>query len=182
MENVLLMGVMAFALWRFSPQLAAIAGVGDPIGSAPDVTFVTLEGDDVRLSDLRGQVVLVNFWATWCAPCRLEMPGFEKLYRDKKDEGFVIVGLSTDRTGKAGVQDFLRERDITYPVAMETREVELAFGGITAIPTSFLIDRQGVIRHRTFGIFPAAGVRIAVNRLLAEHPDTSTPPTAADHK
>jgi cytochrome c biogenesis protein CcmG, thiol:disulfide interchange protein DsbE len=159
---------MAFALWRFSPQLAAIVGIENPIGSAPDVGWVTLDGEEVRLADLRGKVVLVNFWATWCAPCRLEMPGFEKLYRAKKDDGFVLVGLSTDQTGRAGVEAFLRERDITYPVAMATRELDLAFGGISAIPTSFLIDRQGVIRHRTFGIFPATGVRFAVNRLLAE--------------
>jgi len=155
--------------------LAAIAGVGDPMGSAPDVSFVTLDGEEVHLSDLRGKVVLVNFWATWCAPCRLEMPGFEKLYRAKKDEGFIIVGLATDRTGRAGVEKFLRERDITYPVAMETRELDLAFGGISAIPTSFLIDRHGVIRHRTFGFFPATGVRIAVNRLLTEDASLSPP-------
>lgn len=164
----MLLGVLTYAFWRFSPQLAAVAGVGDPIGSAPDVTFVTLDGEHISLGELRGQVVLVNFWATWCAPCRLEMPGFEKLYQDKKDEGLVIVGLSTDKTGHVGVEEFLRERGITYPVAMETRELELAFGGISAIPTSFLIDRQGIIRHRTFGFFPPVGVRVAVNRLLAE--------------
>lgn len=176
METVLFVGIMAFALWRFSPQLAAIAGVGGPIGSAPDVHFTMLGGDEVHLTDLRGKVVLVNFWATWCTPCRLEMPGFEKLYRDKKAEGFVIVGVSTDRTGSAGVEAFLHERDITYPVVMATREVESAFGGITAIPTSFLIDRQGVIRHRTFGFFPAVGLRIAVNRLLRENPAPAVSP------
>jgi peroxiredoxin len=138
------------------------------MGTAPDVSFVTLDGEELRLADLRGEVVLVNFWATWCRPCRLEMPGFEKLYRDKKDEGFVIVGVSTDQTGRTEVEEFLRERDITYPVAMATREIELAFGGISGIPTSFLIDRQGLIRHRTFGLFPAPALRIAVNRLLAE--------------
>jgi thiol-disulfide isomerase/thioredoxin len=175
---VLLIGVIGFALWRFSPQLAAIAGVGEPIGSAPDVSFVTLDNEEIRLADLRGKVVLVNFWATWCAPCRIEMPGFEKLYREKRDDGFVLIGVSTDKTGRAGVREFLRERDITYPVAMESRDLALAFGGISAIPTSFLIDRQGVIRHRTFGIFPATAVRIALNRLLAEM-DASPPPADA---
>ena len=169
-ETVLLIGVILFALHRFAPQFGAIAGVGDPIGSAPDVTFTALDGESFTMAELEGRVVLVNFWATWCTPCRIEMPGFEKLYRDKRDEGFVIVGISVDRTGTGDVREFLEERDITYPNAMESPGMESAFGGIRGIPTSFLIDRDGVIRHRTYGLFPAAALRIAVNRLLSEPP------------
>ena len=151
------------------PVVAAASEAAAPAARERiDFSLPDIDGQVRKLSDWDGKGRLVNFWATWCAPCRLEMPGFEKLYRDKKDEGFIIVGVSADKTGRSGVLDFLHERDITYPVAMETRELELAFGGISAIPTSFLIDRQGVIRHRTFGFFPATGVRIAINRLLAE--------------
>jgi len=167
-ETVLLLGLIAFVLHRFAPHMAAMAGVGDPIGSAPDVSFTTLDGETFALSDLEGEVVLVNFWATWCTPCKLEMPGFEKLYRKKRDEGFVLLGVSVDRTGEAGVGQFLEERDITYPVTMQTPSIRAGFGSLPGIPTSFLIDRRGVIRHRTFGIFPAAGLGIAVDRLLQE--------------
>jgi peroxiredoxin len=167
-ETVLLVGLIVFTSWRFFPHFTATVGLGGPVGTAPDVSFTTLEGEQLQLRDLRGQVVLVNFWATWCLPCRLEMPGFEKLYKDRKDDGFVIVGVSTDRTGRDDVEAFLRKYGITYPVALETPELRAAFGGINGIPTSFLIDRSGVIRHRVFGFFAPPSVRLAVGRLLDE--------------
>lgn len=167
-ETVFTVALLVFVAYRLWPQFSTLVGVGAPVGRAPDVAFTTLDGERVALEDLRGQVVLVNFWATWCRPCRLEMPGFQKLYRDKMDQGFTVVGVATDRGGRSAIDAFLREHGIEYPVALETRDTNLAFGGVSAIPTSFLIDRDGVIRHRIFGFMPPPALRVAVNRLLEE--------------
>ncbi len=167
-ELVLTVAILAFAGYRLWPQVSAVVGVGGPIGTAPEVVFQSPDGEPVVLADLEGQVVLVNFWATWCGPCKLEMPGFQKLYDDKRDQGFTILGVSTDRGSWGDVSTFLREREIDYPVVQTSAAADRAFGGIRAIPTSFLIDRQGVIRHRIFGYMPPPALRIAVNRLLAE--------------
>ena len=170
-ETVITVALLLFVAHRLWPQFATLVGVGGPVGQAPHFALETLDGHAVSLSDFDGQVVLVNFWATWCRPCRLEMPGFQRLYRDKAEQGFVVLGIATDRGDRAGVEAFLAERGIEYPVAIQTREVNLAFGGVSAIPTSFLIDRNGVIRHRIFGFMPPPALRVAVNRLLEEKPD-----------
>jgi thiol-disulfide isomerase/thioredoxin len=176
-----LAGVVGFKAW---PQLAAAVGAGSPGDEAPALVVTTLpterpsvpggehtlQGEALSLRSLRGQVVLVNFWATWCPPCRVEMPAFERLYRDRADEGFVILGLSVDRAGRGVVRDFLSERDITFPNAMASEEMKRAFGGIRGLPTSILIDREGRIRHRVTGIFTEPALRLAVGRLLAEKP------------
>ena len=167
-ETVLTVAILTFAAHRLWPQMAAMIGVGGRVGTAPAVVFESPDGQPVVLADLEGQVVLVNFWATWCGPCKLEMPGFQKLYDDKRDQGFTILGVSTDRGSWSEVRAFLLERDITYPVVQTSATADRAFGGVTAIPTSFLIDRQGIIRHRIFGFMPPPALRIAVNRLLDE--------------
>jgi peroxiredoxin len=113
-------------------------------------------------------VVLVNFWATWCAPCRVEMPGFQDVYDRRRAEGFTVVGVSTDAVGPARVGRFLREHDISYPVAMASGGIVRDFGGVRALPTSFLLDRQGRIRHEVRGYFAEATLDQAVRRLLAE--------------
>src|SRR5690606_16982844 len=98
-------------------------------------------------------VVLVNFWATWCPPCRFEMPGFQRVYEEYADEGFVILGLSTDRGSRRAVRDFLSERGITYPVAMATAQSVRAFGAGNLLPTSYLLDRTGKVRYTVRGIY-----------------------------
>ncbi len=135
---------------------------------APDFVLTTLEGEPVTAESLRGKVVLLNFWATWCPPCRVEMPGFQDVHDEFSDDGFVVLGVSTDRTGRAAVTEFLRERGITYPVAMADGAVVNAYGGARVLPTSFLIDRQGRIRHEVRGYFAEVALREAVRRLLEE--------------
>ena len=161
----LALGLLA---WRFGPQLGAALGVGDGERPAPAFALETLEGDTVRLAELRGQVVLLNFWATWCAPCRVEMPWFEQLHRERAADGLVIVGAFTDVGTPDLVRSFLAERSITYPIGQATPSLRRAFGGVRGLPTSFLIDRQGRIRHSVTGIFAEPALRAAVDRLLAE--------------
>jgi peroxiredoxin len=120
------------------------------------------------MEELRGQVVLVNFWATWCPPCRAEMPGFQDVYEDRRAQGFTVVGISTDQLPREQVAAWLRERGIAYPVALATAESVAGFGGVASLPTSFLIDRRGNIRYAVRGIFAELTLRAAVDRLLAE--------------
>lgn len=154
--------------WRFGPQLLAATGVGGIDDPAPAFEVVSLSGQRISSETLRGKVVLVNFWATWCAPCRLEMPAFERVYRARAEEGLEVIGLSTDVTGDDRVQRFIAERDISYPVAMAPPGLARAFGSPRAIPTTFLIDKRGVIRYRITGYFAEPALRLAVSRLLAE--------------
>jgi peroxiredoxin len=153
---------------RVAPSVRAAVGWESASAGAPAVTFQMLDGSAVRLHDLKGQVVLVNFWATWCPPCRAEMPGFQKVYDARHADGFTVVGVSMDEGPRPQVASFLRDRTITYPVAMATAEVVSGFGGINSFPTSFLIDRQGRVRYTVRGIFAGPALRAAVDRLLAE--------------
>jgi cytochrome c biogenesis protein CcmG, thiol:disulfide interchange protein DsbE len=183
LEAFVWIAVLLFVGYRLWPQVAAALAVGAPREEAPPFLVTSLEGDEISLESLRGQVVLVNFWATWCPPCRVEMPGFERVYRDRRDDGFVIVGLSTDQGGRADVEAFLAERGISFPVAMAPGQVVRDFGGVRGLPTSFLIDRQGRIRHTVTGYFAEPALRLAVSRLLAESADllpASPDPEAAD--
>ncbi len=161
-------GLLAFVGYRVWPQVAAALGVASSNLAAPDFELTTLHGDRIASADLRGKVVLVNFWATWCPPCRLEMPGFQSVYNDKKGEGFALVGVSVDRGGSAGVESYLAEHHISYPVAMAPGGIENAFGGVYMLPSSFLIDRHGRIRYQVKGIFAGPALRRAVDNLLAE--------------
>jgi len=167
-ETLVWVVLLAFAANRFWPQVAAALNIGGSSADAPAFAVTTLAGDPISLESLRGQVVLVNFWATWCPPCRIEMPGFERVYREKRDQGFEIVALSTEGPGTAGVERFLEERGITFPVAMASREVVGDFGGVRGLPTSYLIDREGRVRHTVMGLFAEPALRMAVDRLLEE--------------
>ena len=162
------MGVLGFAVVRLGPQVGALLGVGPALGSTPAFAVETLDGTTLDASDLRGRVAVVNFWATWCLPCRVEVPALQALHEDLAGEGLVVLGLSTDAGGRGAVDAFLEERGVTYPVAMADGAVRRAFGGVTALPTTFIVDRDGVIRHRVFGFFAPPAMRAAVRRLLDE--------------
>lgn len=140
--------------------------VGTP---APSLKVKTLDGPKLSLADLRGKVVLVNFWATWCPPCRAEMPGFESVWREKQKDGFVVLGLSAGDDGPGEVAAFLSERGITYPVGLASPSSKRAFGGVNALPASFLVDKRGVVRRTVTGVFDERLLRQDVRRLLAEN-------------
>jgi cytochrome c biogenesis protein CcmG, thiol:disulfide interchange protein DsbE len=170
LEALVWLGLVLFVGRRIWPQVAAAFGVASANAAVPAFQLTTLDGTAVSSESLRGQVVLVNFWATWCPPCRVEMPGFQRVYAAKRAQGFTILGVATDAAGRGPVLDFLRERGITYPVAMATGSVVRDFGGANLLPTSFLIDRQGRIRNEVRGVFATLALEQAVDRLLAERP------------
>jgi cytochrome c biogenesis protein CcmG, thiol:disulfide interchange protein DsbE len=167
-DAVLLIIVLVLLYQRALPQASAALGFGSSNEPAPLFTLATLDGDSISLSDLRGQVVLVNFWASWCPPCRVEMPGFERIYRERAQDGFVILGIATDVSAQPRIRAFLNEHDITYPTLLATPRVIRDYGGVNALPESYLIDRQGRIRHKVIGFFAEPALRAAVNRMLEE--------------
>jgi peroxiredoxin len=167
-EAMLWVVVVGLFVWRVAPQARAALGWGSTGSGVPAVTLDMLNGGALPLGELKGQVVLVNFWATWCPPCRAEMPGFQKAYQSLHADGFTVVGVSMDDASRAHVASFLQDHGIQYPVAMATTEVVAAFGGVNSYPTSFLIDRKGRVRYTIRGFFPEPTLRAAVHRLLAE--------------
>lgn len=169
--TVLIAALVPFTM-RFGPQvLAAVGGpaFGGLVGrAAPDFTVTTLAGERVSMAELKGRVVVVNFWATWCGPCRIEMPAFQRAYDRERARGLVVLGLSQDRDPQVPVSVFLAERGVSYPVAMSTIAIDRAFGGVNLLPTTVLIDRTGTVRHVVRGIFAEPALRLAVGRLLDE--------------
>lgn len=162
-------GLLVFAALRLGPQLTAALGIGGGDAEFSATVFRALDGSVFTNDDLKGRVVLVNAWATWCPPCVVEMPGFQKVYEEYKDQGFLVLGVSKDQGDSTRVKAFLQEKGITYPVAMAA-DVDL--GGITdvgVLPTSYLIGRDGTIRHRVEGLFLGPALRLAVKKLLAEN-------------
>jgi peroxiredoxin len=118
---------------------------------APDFAVPDLSGQAVRLSALRGQVVLLNLWTTWCPPCREEMPSMEKLYQRLKDRGFVLLAVSQDEAGKAAVEPFVRDLGLTFPVLVDPDHQVGDRYRVWGYPESFLIDREGRIVERIIG-------------------------------
>ncbi len=131
-------------------RIAFAWGNPDINGIAPAFSLEGLNGKNVRLSDFRGKVVLVNFWASWCPPCKAEIPGFEKVYKAYRNKGFTIIGIATDNVPPS----FIKQMGITYPLAMADDKVVSDYGNISGIPTSFLIGREGRIIKKVFGTYP----------------------------
>jgi len=171
LERLVWAGVWIFVLIRIGPQVVALTGVGPVEGSVPQWSAVTLEGERVDAEALRGRVVVVNFWASWCGPCRLEVPALQSLWEEHGGDRGVgrvaVVGVSID-SDRAAAERFLAERGVTYPVVMATPALEEAFGGVRGVPTTFILDGGGVVHHRVYGYFVPPAMRAAVQRLLEE--------------
>jgi peroxiredoxin len=118
---------------------------------APNFTFPDLNGQQVSLSDHRGRVVLVNIWATWCPPCRQEMPSMQKLYERFKGENFEILAVSLDSTGREAVGPFMRKMNLTFPALLDPEENIRPLYGITGVPESFIIDKEGILVEKIIG-------------------------------
>lgn len=124
---------------------------GDNLPAAPHFSLPNLKGKAVRLSDFRGKVILLNFWATWCPPCREEIPRFIELYNQYRGHGFQMIGVSLDTVGPAVVEEFARKYGINYPILIANEEVVEEYGGVRGIPTTFVIDRQGKVFQKYTG-------------------------------
>ena len=138
--------------------LLAIAGIARatpvPPTPAPSWKLKDVSGAVVSSEQFKGKVVVVDFWATWCPPCRAEIPGYVALQKKYAKDGLVIVGISLDQKGPDVVRKFAEKFGINYPIVMGTPEVQDSFGEMDGIPTTFIIDRSGKIRDRKVGSMP----------------------------
>lgn len=149
---VTLAGMLAAA-----PYLTRRAGLGkisDQKGKpAPDFALESLDGGTVHLSDFRGKAILVNFWATWCQPCKIEMPWFEELRKQYGPQGFEILGIAADSAdSRQAVAKFVKEMGVNYPILIGKERVNEEYGGIEYLPSSFVIDRDGKLVTRFIGL------------------------------
>jgi thiol-disulfide isomerase/thioredoxin len=159
---------------------AARPATGSPqteLQAAPDFSVA---GGHTKLSDYRGKVVLIDFWATWCGPCVQGIPHLNDLYTTHKGDGFEIVGVSVDRdrggvSGVDAVKRFLVKTTVEYPLVMADAKTVYAYGGIQTIPTAFLVDRAGNIRKRYVGLQPKAVFERDLKELLADPAPDSQP-------
>jgi len=133
---------------------------------APDFTLKDADGKQVRLADYRGKVVLLDFWATWCGPCRIEIPWFTEMERKNKDKGFAVLGVSMDDEGWKVVKPFVGEMKINYRVLLGTDQAAHDYGGLDALPTTFLIDRDGKIASVHVGLTSRKDFEDGVEQLL----------------
>ncbi len=140
---------------KFALLLLFLAGcfaVGIDVGRpAPEFQIRNLKGGETALSSLRGRVVLINFWATWCGPCRAEMPSMEALYGSYKRDDFEILAVSIDTEGEERVRSFVEEFGFRFPILLDHRLAVNQLYQVRVVPTSFLIDRKGVIRDQVLG-------------------------------
>lgn len=134
---------------------------------APEFMLDTLDGKKLKLSDLRGKAVLLNFWATWCAPCTTEMPWFVELQNRYAVQGLQVVGINMDDGDKNEVIKFANKIGVNYPILMGKDTVANQYGGVQFLPTTFYIDRNGKIVERVFGIASRKEIEDNVRRTLA---------------
>ena len=115
---------------------------------APDFSVKDLQGTTLNLAAYKGKVLVINFWATWCPPCRREIPDFIAAYKELKGEGLEILGLSVDETTGPALLEWTRKMGVNYPIALATPEITTAYEPVEFIPTTIIIDRKGMIRFR----------------------------------
>lgn len=173
-KRLLFLSLAVVGLVGCNPHSASPTQPKEPVVAAgeigsrpPDFSVKDLQGHALSSADLRGKVVLVDFWATWCQPCKKEMPGYQKLLDRYGSRGFVVIGFKFDTM--PDVEDpllFAKGIGVRYPLAVATDNVKQKFGGIEGLPTTMLYDRQGVLRTKVVGFEYTDNVESALKPLL----------------
>ncbi|HUQ94828.1 MAG TPA: TlpA disulfide reductase family protein [Bryobacteraceae bacterium] len=184
---------MHFPVWRATCAAVALLAIGSLTGScvsstsaraavkpekdrkpAPEFSLKDADGRTVKLSDYRGKVVLLNFWATWCGPCKIEIPWFTDFEQKFKDRGFAVLGVSMDEDGWDTVKPYIEDRKVNYRVVMGSDEVADIYGGVTSLPTTFLVDRQGKIAGIHVGLVSKSVYQNEIEQLLQKRSEVES--------
>lgn len=155
------------------PEAPAILGKSTP---APDFTLDKLNGGTLKLSDLRGKAVLLNFWATWCGPCKIETPWLVEMQNQYGSQGLQVVGVAMDDSGKDEIESFAKEMGMNYPILLGKEAVGDEYGGVPALPESFFIGRDGKIVDRIIGLKGRAEIEDSIKKALGTQVHASNAP------
>ncbi len=180
---LLVVALVAAAMLYFGFHMARRSGTDHPAGMgygtpAPDFTLETLDGKSLSLSSLRGKAVLVNFWATWCGPCKIETPWLVQLQKQYGSQGLQVVGVAMDDSGKDEISRFAQDMGMNYPVLLGKEAVGDAYGGVPALPESFFVGRDGKIVDKIIGLRDRSEIEDSVKKALNTSASASTGTTA----
>ena len=137
-----------------------------PRHMAPDFTLKDADGKPVTLSEFKGKVVLLNFWATWCGPCKIEIPWFKDFQKTYKDKGFTVLGVAMDDEGWEAVKPYIMAKQVNYPVVVADAQTDTKYGGIESLPTTFVIDKNGKIANVHIGLVSRQDYENDIEQLL----------------
>jgi len=176
---LVVVALIAAAMLFIGFHMARRSGPTHPLGlahntPAPDFTLESLDGKNMSLSDFRGKAVLLNFWATWCGPCKIEMPWFVELQNEYGPQGFQIVGVAMDDTSKEDIAKFAKDMGVNYPVLLGKEAVGEEYGGVPALPESFFIGRDGKIVDKIIGLRGRGEIEDSIRKALNTSAGTST--------
>jgi len=166
---LVVVALVAAAMLYFGFHMARRSGSAPAItrsGPAPDFTLESLNGGSMRLSDLRGKAVLLNFWATWCGPCKIETPWLVELQNKYGPQGLQVVGVAMDDSGKEDIAKFAKDMGVNYPVLLGKEAVGDAYGGVPALPESFFIGRDGKIVDKIIGLRGKGDIEDSIKKAL----------------
>lgn len=164
--------LLIFFSQRYASQQPLATGPSAPLEGegtgqvAPDFMLKDIHGNTFRFSDLKGKVVLLDFWATWCGPCKIEIPWFVEFQNRWGSQGFAVVGIAMDDEGADVVKPFAEKFKMNYPVLLGNEDIATQFGGIFGLPTTFLIDRDGRIRGKHLGLVSRTVFEEQIQQLL----------------
>jgi len=175
---LVVVAVIAAAMLYFGFHMARRSGSDAPsiLGKstpAPDFTLEKLNGGNLKLSDLRGKAVLLNFWATWCGPCKIETPWLVEMQDQYGNQGLQVIGVAMDDSGKDEISKFAKDMGVNYPVLLGKEAVGDEYGGVPALPESFFIGRNGKIVDRIIGLKGKAEIEDAIKKALNTEAATS---------
>jgi len=169
--------VLLLGFWWAWPRLLHMAAQAilasralNTHSSAPEFALKDSQGQDVKLSDYRGRVVLLNFWATWCGPCQVEIPWFVEFENKYQAAGFTVLGVSMDEEGWKVVRPFLAAKQVNYPVVLGDEKVNQLYGGIESLPTTLVLDREGRIVFIHSGLVARDEYRKEIEQLIGHQP------------
>jgi peroxiredoxin len=165
---VAILGMLAFGKYAAQQRKhGPIKLVGNVQGvAAPDFSLTSLDGRRVKLSDYRGKTVLLNFWATWCPPCKVEMPWFADLQKQYAKDGLVVLGIAMDDSEPASIAKFASQMGVNYQVLLGTDQVSDDYGDVQYLPTTFYISRNGTIVDKMTGLLERKDIEDAVKKAL----------------